>query len=215
MIKLLKAHFLFSSNCCISWCKVIVPTCSSSLYCLRLLVRSMTKGAQTGILPTACHVPDIVAHGLVIFSSFFHSMMRMLAVLQGNTIISFGNTAVWSWTFIILFLQWFSYMMSSLETSRRKVLCASSDINMDLQYLGEEQGCVLLQRKASNRSAAGISYLIYCHFAMGLCSLVFQSEWLEGIVFSSVLCNCLILVWQRHGWSQLKGKAVLQLNKEQ
>lgn len=47
--------------------------------------------------------------------------------------------------------------MASLGTSRRKALCVSLDISMDLQYLGEEQGCVLLQMKASNHSAVGIS----------------------------------------------------------
>lgn len=34
---------------------------------------------------------------------------------------------------------------------------------------------------------------------MGLRSLVFQSQGLEGAVFSSMLRNGLILVWQRHG----------------
>lgn len=69
VIKLLRAHFLFSCLpvVIISWCNVIVPTYSSSWRSLRLL--EVTRGDQTGtlyyyiisdrniILPTACHVP--------------------------------------------------------------------------------------------------------------------------------------------------------------
>lgn len=157
MIKLLKANFLLPSSCRISLFIAMVPTCSSSWRCLSLPVPSVTKGDQTGMLLTACYVPDIVACGRVILSFLFHSAMWLLSGAPGTTVIFLGYTAMWSWTFTILFLQWFSYLMASLETSRRKALCVSSDINMDLQYLGEKQGCVLLQRKASNYFAVGIS----------------------------------------------------------
>jgi len=48
--------------------------------------------------------------------------------------------------------------MASLETSRRKTLFVNSDINIDLQFLEEEQNYALLQRKASKPLAVEISF---------------------------------------------------------
>lgn len=54
------------------------------------MLSGAAEGSVThGTLPTACHVPDMVAHGLVRCGSFFHSVMCMLSVPQGRSIVLF------------------------------------------------------------------------------------------------------------------------------
>lgn len=100
---------------------------------------------------------------------------------------------MWSWTSIIL--QWFSYAMASLKTSKRKTLCVNSDINIDLQFLEEEQNCILLQQKASKPPAVGISFwpktlLFFIGIAFSIASVC---EWLGGIASSSLLS--IFFIW--------------------
>lgn len=100
---------------------------------------------------------------------------------------------MWSWTSIIL--QWFSYAMASLKTSKRKTLCVNSDINIDLQFLEEEQNCILLQQKASKPPAVGISFWPKTlPFFIGIAfSIASVCEWLGGIASSSLLS--IFFIW--------------------
>lgn len=97
----------------------------------------MTRGDQRGLLPTACLVPDMVACGLVRFSSFFHSVMGMFSVLQGRSIVLFLEIqqCVLKPLPFSFFHFFFFNVMANLELSRRKALCASSGTRMDSQYL--------------------------------------------------------------------------------
>lgn len=78
------------------------------------------------------------------------------------------------------FFQWLSYAKSSSETSRRKALFVRSAVDMDLQYMGEEQHYILLQQKASKHSAVGVLLTSFIALFKWFCILQCFSLWMAG-----------------------------------